>query len=110
MSINSWEWVSYLLLSLIHLLISTIISPFPFYTVEQSTQPELFVILPKLYKDLLEHKTDTLSSFVVNIPGISPPGLTNNLGKEIIQQMCEAATSSVQQQCRREYGFLYKVM
>ena len=46
-------------------------------------------------------KTDTLSRFAVIIPGINPPSLTNNLGKEIIQQMCEAAASAVQPQCGR---------
>ena len=32
-------------------------------------------------------------------------GLTNDLGKDIIQQMCKAAASAVQLQCRREHGF-----
>ena len=57
---------------------------------------------------MLDHKTDTLSSFVVNIPGINPPSLTNNLRKVIIQQMCEAAGKTVQVQCGREYGFSNK--
>ena len=82
---------------------------FPFlHCVEQSTQPEVLVISSKPYKGLLDHKTDTLPHFVVNIPGINPPNLTNNLGLEIIQQISEAALSAVQLQCGREYVFPIK--
>ena len=52
---------------------------------------------------MLYHKTNTLSSFVVNILGINPPSLTI-LGKKLFDK-CEAAWSAVQLQCGREYGF-----
>ena len=55
--------MSYFSPSLRQLLISTIMSCFPLDSIEQNTQPELLVILPKLGKDLLDHKTDTLCSF-----------------------------------------------
>ena len=55
--------MSYFSPSLRQLLISTIMSCFPLDSIEQNTQPELLVILPKLGTDLLDHKTDTLCSF-----------------------------------------------
>ena len=79
---------------------------FPFLNcIEQSSQAEILVILPKLYSDLKDNKVDTLKNFVVNIPGLNPPILSSNLGTEIIQQMCNGAADAVQLQCGREYGF-----
>ena len=45
---------------------------FPFLNcVEVSSLDDLVEILPKLHGDLLQHKNDTLSKFIVRIPGMS---------------------------------------
>ena len=47
---------------------------FPFlHWIEMSSQVDLCRILPQLYHDLLDNKTDTLSNFVVKMHGISVP-------------------------------------
>ena len=73
--------------------------------IEKSTQVELLNILPQLYNDLLQKKTDTLKDFVVNIRGVTVREPTSLLGKQIIYMMCLEAAKGIQLQCGREYGF-----
>ena len=79
---------------------------FPFLNcVESSSQQDLCKILPKLYNDLLEHKTDTLLEFVVRIHRMEEPSLSYELSKEIVNLMCTSAAEAIKLQCGREYGF-----
>ena len=79
---------------------------FPFLDcIENSSQGELLIILPQLYNDLQNKKTDTLKDFIVNIHGVSIPQPTSDLAKKIIDMMCEAAAEGIKLQCGREYGF-----
>ena len=79
---------------------------FPFLDcAERSTQKELLDILPKLYNDLTEKRTDTLKNFVVNISGMTVPEVTADVEEEIINLMCTAAAETILQQCGKEYGF-----
>ena len=79
---------------------------FPFLNcVERSSQQDLCKILPKLYNDLLEHKTNTLLEFVVRIHRMEEPSLSCELSKEIVNLMCTSAAEAIKLQCGREYGF-----
>ena len=79
---------------------------FPFLnSIETSSQTDLLVQLPALYKDLNDKKVDTLNKFVVSIHGMSTPTLSNDLSKKIIDKMCISAAAAVKLQCGREYGF-----
>ena len=79
---------------------------FPFlHCVEISSQDELLDIIPKLYEDLLQMKTDTLTKFVVKICRMPVPGLTTVASKAIGEKMCISAAESIKRQCGREYDF-----
>ena len=79
---------------------------FPFLNcIEGSSQSDLLKILPNLYKDLLEKRTDTLSDFIVQIHGMPTPTLTTDLSKEVCDMMCLSAAEAIKLQCGREYGF-----
>ena len=79
---------------------------FPFLNcVEYSSQEEHFVILPKLHKELLKNRTETLSEFADSIHGMPVPEISTELETEIVGMMCVSATEAVLSQCRREYGF-----
>ena len=80
---------------------------FPFLnSIETSSQTDLLVQLPALYKDLNNNKSvDTLKKFVVSIHGMSTPTLSSDLSKKIVDKMCISAAATVKLQCGREYGF-----
>ena len=79
---------------------------FPFlHCIEMGSQTDLCRILPKLYHNLLDNKTGTLSNFVVKMHGISVPEITSELAQNIINRMCSSAAAAVKQKCGREYGF-----
>ena len=79
---------------------------FPFLNcVECSSQEELLVFLPKLHKELLEKRTETLSEFAVSIHGMPVPKISTELETEIVGMMCVSAAEAVLRQCGREYGF-----
>ena len=73
--------------------------------VEISSQGDLLQILPKLYDELYEGKTNTLSHFVVKMHGIPVPQLSSEVSKEIVKLMCASAAEAMKLQCGREYGF-----
>ena len=79
---------------------------FPFLNcTEVSSQIQLLEILPKLYSDLTDKKTDTLQNCIVSIHGISSPLLTNNLSTKILKMMCTSAASVFKLQCGHKCGF-----
>ena len=79
---------------------------FPFlHCVEKSSQQELLQILPKLHKDLLNKKVDTLKKFVVKIRGVTINPPKSDIGKKIIEMMCIEGAAGLEMQCGREYGF-----
>ena len=66
---------------------------FPFlYAIENNSQTELCFLLPQLYRDLLEKKTDTLKNHVVDM----------RHGNETIGLMCIEAAKGILMQCERE--------
>ena len=78
---------------------------FPFLNcVEVSDQVCLLNILPKLYSNLLQKKTDTLEKFVVSIHGMPVTVLSTDVAKEITG-MCISAAEALKRQCGREHGF-----
>ena len=67
---------------------------FPFLNcVECSSQEDLFLILRKLYNELLEKRTDTLKKFVVSIHGMPVPEVSTEVEKEIIGMMCTSGAA-----------------
>ena len=79
---------------------------FPFLNcVEVSSQEELLKIIPTLYTDLKQAKTDTLSKFVCRIRQMPTPTLTTDLSQEVIKRLCMATAEAIKLQCGREYGF-----
>ena len=79
---------------------------FPFLNcVEQASQDDLLVVLPRLYNDLLQCKTSTLEKYRVSIHGFTNPTLSTDTAKEIVKKMCVPAAASIKLQCGREYGF-----
>ena len=79
---------------------------FPFLNcVECSSQEELLQILPKLYDELIEKRTDTLKKFVVSVHGMPIPEVSTEVEKEIVNLMCTSAAEAILRQCGREYGF-----
>ena len=79
---------------------------FPFLNcIEKSTQSDLLIILPKLHKDLLAKRTDTLNKFVVKFRNINIEKPESDLAAKILDEMCIDAAAGIQLQCGREYGF-----
>ena len=75
---------------------------FPFlHCTEMGSQTDLCRILPKLYHNLLDNKTGTLSNFVVKMHGISVPEITSELAQNIINRMCSSPAAAVKQQWKR---------
>ena len=73
--------------------------------VEVCDQSKLLQILPKLYYDLKELRTDTLEEFIVVYKHVPVEEPVIELGKEIINMMCLDAAAGIKLQCGREYGF-----
>ena len=79
---------------------------FPFLNmVQNSSQSDLLITLPKFYTDLTENNTDTLNHFVIKLHGIQIKRPQGDLANHIIERMCKKAAEGILLQCRREYGF-----
>ena len=73
--------------------------------IENNSQAELCFLLPQLYRDLLEKKTDSLKNYVANMRHVKIQAPTSEVGNEIIGLMCIDAAKGILMQCGREYGF-----
>ena len=72
---------------------------------EKLTQKQLVEMFPRLYKDLLEHKTDTLKDFLVVYHHIPVDDVKDGVEKKILDRMCEEAAKGFDLQRGKEYGF-----
>ena len=73
------------------------------YCVEISDQTKLCEILPKLHKDLLDNKTDTLAEFTLPRHQYQVKPLTTDLEKLLLKKICKGAADGVEMQGSREY-------
>lgn len=73
------------------------------YCVEVCTQSDLCKIFPKLYQDLLDGRTDTLSEFVMPRHQYQVKELSSELEKLLLTKLCTAAAHVIKLQCGREY-------
>lgn len=72
---------------------------------EKLTQKQLVEMFPRLYKDLLAHKTDTLKEFLVEYHHIPVDDVKGGIEKKILDRMCEEAAKGFDLQRGKEYGF-----
>ena len=73
--------------------------------IEKSTQNTLLEILPKLYEDLKNNKTNTLNDFHVKYTRITVQNLIEPLQLLILEKLCSHAANAIYVQCGREYNF-----
>ena len=73
---------------------------------EKLSQRELVKMFLLLYKDLLEHKMDTLKDYIVEYHHVPVAKVTNVCKKKrILERMCEEAAKGFDLQRGKEYGF-----
>ena len=73
--------------------------------IEKCTQEELLKLFPRLYQDLLNHNTDTLTDYHVKYRCVTVPDITTDVEIEIMNRMCDKAAEGFELQSGREYGF-----
>ena len=82
----------------------TITLPF-LHFVEVNTQEDLLEMFPRLYKDLLDGKMDTLKDYVVHYPHVKVKKPSTDLELQILNMMTVATADVFSLQAGREYGF-----
>ena len=72
---------------------------------ETLSQKDLVEMFPRLYRDLMNHQTDSLKDFLVTYNHVKVEDATNEAEDKILSLMCEEAAKGLEMQRGREYGF-----